>query len=219
MGVRAAVRFAGDARSDNVAHTENVGALLLCQLNGGERIGRLSRLGNGNDHVIWTDDGVAITEFRGVFHFNRDAGKILKQVFSHQPCVPAGPACDDQDALCGVPFFPVVVDTGHLDFRTRHAHATADGVADGIRLLEDFLEHEVIETALFDGFNLHFELVNLWCDYGVLEVANRQAVLAVHNCHLFVVQIDDVLRVLDDGRCVGSDVELILFAHSDYKGT
>ena len=77
----------------------------------------------------------------------------------------------------------------------------------------------MIEAALFDGFNLHFEFVNLRCDYGVLEVANRQAILTVHDRDLFVVQVDHVLRVLDDGRRVGSDVKLILLADSNDEGT
>ena len=112
----------------------------------------------------------------------------------------------------------MVVDSGHFDFRPGHAHAAADGIQDGIRLLEDFLEHEVVEATLFDGLNLHFELVNRRRDHGVLEVANCQAVLAVHDRDLFVVQVDDVLRVLDDGRRVGCDVKLIFLAHSDDEG-
>ena len=193
-------------------------SLLLGQLNGSQCISGFTRLRNGNDHVVWTDDGIAVTEFRSVLHFNRDAGKILKQVFSHQSRMPAGAASYDQDALCGLPFFPVVVDAGHFDFRPGHAHAAADGIQDGIRLLKNFLEHEVVEAALFDGFNLHFELVNLRRDHRVLEVANRQAVLAVHDRDLFVVQVDHVLRVLDDGRRIGSDVKLILFTYSNDEG-
>ena len=93
-----------------------------------------------------------------------------------------------------------------------------NGVQDGVRLLEDFFEHEVIEAALFDGFNLHFELVDLRRNHHVLQVANGQAVVPVHHGHLFVVEVDDVLRVLDDGRRVGSDVKLIFFTDSDDEG-
>ncbi len=109
----------------------------------------------------------------------------------------------------------MVIDSGHFDIRSLHADASSEGIHDGVGLLENFLEHEVVEAALFDGFNLHFELVHLRGDNRVLKVANGQAVLTVHDRDLFVVQVDDVLRVLDDGCRVRSDVKLILLADPD----
>ncbi len=49
----------------------------------------------------------------------------------------------------------MLIDAGHFDFRALKAHAASNRVQDGIRLLVNFFEHEMLEAAFFNGFDLH----------------------------------------------------------------
>ena len=61
------------------------------------------------------------------------------------------------------------------------------------------------------------------CLLDVAEVGNVETTCAVHDGYLFVVEIDDLVGVFDDGGCVGADIELgtaggLVFAYSDDEG-
>ena len=82
--------------------------------------------------------------------------------------------------------------------------SAADGVAERVGLLVDFLEHEVVETALFRGGGIKGELGDLAGDRDVVEVADIDGIGA-DNGDVVVVQIDHALGVGDDGGSVGRD--------------
>ena len=90
-----------------------MGALFFRQANGGQRVRRLPALGNGDDHVVFADDGFAVAEFGRVFHLHRDPGKALEQVFGDEAGMPTGAAPEDEDAFGLAPYVPVVVNARH----------------------------------------------------------------------------------------------------------
>ena len=112
MGIGAGVGDAGDGGADDVDDAEDKGAVLLCFFDGDDGIGGFAALGDGDDHVTGVDDGVAITEFRGIFDFDGDAAKLFEDIFGDEAGVPAGSAGDYDDArwafvslsmLCWIP--------------------------------------------------------------------------------------------------------------------
>ena len=76
--------------------------------------------------------------------------------------------------------------------------AAAQGVLDGARLLEDFLEHEVREVAALGVFGAEFQLADLHVGRVRAEVLNVEA-FAREGRHVVVVEINDLARVGDDG--------------------
>ena len=82
--------------------------------------------------------------------------------------------------------------------------AAADGVGQRIRLLVDFLEHEMLVTALLGGGGVEAELGDLAGDRDVVEVADVDGIRG-DDGDVVVVQIDDALGVGDDGGGVGRD--------------
>ena len=149
MGISTAIRFASDARSDNVAQAKDMSSAGLSQLNGGKRVRGLTRLRNGNDDIRGSYDRISIPKFRSIFNFNRNAREILKEIFRHETCVRACAAGDDDDALCLCPSAPVIIDARHANFAALEAHSSPNGIENGPRLFEDFLEHEMLVATFF----------------------------------------------------------------------
>src|SRR5436305_15291522 len=69
--------------------------------------------------------------------------------------------------------------------------ATAHGVLDRLRLLEDFLEHEMLEAALFDLIEIPVDPADALLDASRLEIENFIS-LASHYGQLAVVEVDDL---------------------------
>ena len=90
--VDAAVGLAGDAAADDVAQRQRRMPLALRFAQGGQRVGRLARLRDGQDDGVAVDRRIAIAELRGVFDLDRNAGELLEQVFADQGRVIAGAA-------------------------------------------------------------------------------------------------------------------------------
>src|SRR3712207_7698353 len=56
----------------------------LFRSEGGQGVGRLPRLGQGDHDGVAVDGRVAVAELAGVLHLHRDAGELLQQVLPHQ---------------------------------------------------------------------------------------------------------------------------------------
>ena len=212
MKVDSAVAFAGDGRADRVDDAQRHGALFLRLAQGGQRVGRLARLADHDHHRPVLDDRVAVAELAGVLHFRRNPRQVLEQVVAHQPRVPGRPARGQDDPLGldqladhgrqaaqGDPLFP-------------HVQTAAETGADHLRLLEDLLEHEMFVTVQRDLLEFPFDLLDFLGDRNVVDRGRPHAV-AADDDHLVVVQVDDVRRVLDDGRGVGGD-QVLAVAHA-----
>ena len=90
---------------------------------------------------------------------------------------------------------------------------TAECVAQAGRLLEDFLQHEVLEPAAFDRGQIPLDPVDFLADLHDIEIADSVAV-ARENDHLAVVQIHDGAGVLEQGGGVGRH-EPLAVTHTD----
>ena len=105
---------------------------------------------DGDHDVVGINHRIAVTEFRGVFYFDRNAAEILDQVLPDERCVPRGAASHEDDAP-GVEKPLAVVHDARQDHVVRLGVDPApDAVHDGLGLLEDLLEHEVRIAALFE---------------------------------------------------------------------
>ena len=62
MDVTTGVGGAWNARTDGIAYSVDKSSILLGQLDGGKRVGSLTRLGYGNHHVVLVDYRIAIAE-------------------------------------------------------------------------------------------------------------------------------------------------------------
>ena len=154
------------------------------------------------------DDRIAIAELRGVLDFDRDARVLLDDVLADQARVPARAATEDHDALGRAQLVVGEIQTAQLGDALVVDQAAAHAVADGLGLLVDLLQHEVIEAALFDLLEIPVDLVDLLVGRDVVDGLGDETV-AAHRHHLVVVEIDDLLRVLQDGGHVGGEEVLV----------
>ncbi len=92
LGVDNAVAFARHRAARHVGNTKDLGALDARIANGGEGIGRLARLGHGNDESRRRDDGVAIAELASRLNLGRNASPALNKVLGDEAGVIAGAA-------------------------------------------------------------------------------------------------------------------------------
>ena len=82
-----AVGFARDGRAQHIGDAEHAGALDARVADGGERIGRLSRLRHGHDQRRRRDDRVAVAELACDLDHGGDARPALDELLGDQPRV------------------------------------------------------------------------------------------------------------------------------------
>src|SRR5437660_5449808 len=90
-----------------------------------------------------------------------------------------------------------------------HDQPATHRVLNRLRLLEDFLEHEVLEAALFDLIEIPVDAAHALADTACVEIQHLVSVAGEH-AHLAVVEVHDLSRVLEDRGDVAGDVELAL---------
>ena len=144
------VGLAGDRRADRVRHRDHRAALLAGEAGRGDRVGRLARLGHGDDQRLGIERRRAVAELRADRRPGRQAGPVLEGGGADQGGVEgraAGHQLDPPDP--GEP----VAEAGQLidDDLVGAAHPAGDRLAQGGRLLVDLLEHEMVEAALLGG--------------------------------------------------------------------
>ncbi len=199
---------ARDRRSHDVDDPQYAGATPLPFAHRGQRVRGLAGLADREHQRAVVDHRVAIPELARVFDLDRDARRILEQVFPDQRRVPRGATGGEHDAIEPAPaLFVDVAEPPQDRGPFGQLQAPAHGVADGLRLLEDLLEHEVRIAALLDLLEVPRDLVDRLVDVGVLEVAH-QVPVARQGDHLAVVEIDDATRVPHDRRRVAGHEQL-----------
>mmetsp|Transcript_9771 Transcript_9771/g.22976 ORF Transcript_9771/g.22976 Transcript_9771/m.22976 type:complete len:347 (+) Transcript_9771:137-1177(+) len=99
--VDAAVRLARNGRAHRVADAHGQAAVTLGKRDGGEGVGGLARLRDGDDDVRLVHDGVAVPELGGVLDLDGDLGEVLDHVLAGEGRVPRGAARADDDARRG----------------------------------------------------------------------------------------------------------------------
>ena len=97
--IDAAVGLAGDRAADDVADRQRRMALALHLAEGGQRVGRLAALRDGEQQRVGVERRIAVAELAGVLDLDRNAGELLDQVLADQGRVPAGAAGGEDDAV------------------------------------------------------------------------------------------------------------------------
>ena len=103
---------------------------------------------------------------------------------------------------------------GHLDaaemggLETRFGTA-AQSAAHRVRLLDDFLPHEMVEGALFQGLAGPGDRCGRLCRRATVEREGLKAV-GTHDRNLAVVEVNDTAGMRDESRRIGGDKHLVL---------
>lgn len=179
---------------------------------GGQGVGRLAALRNRHHQRVRVRHAVAVAVFAGHFHADGDLGDRFDPVLGRHARIRAGAAGEDQHA---VDLLEDLVGAVAEQFRHDGRHAF-QGVADGARLLEDFLLHVVAVRAQLGrarvrvhGF--HFALDGLAID--VDDPAARQ--LQVD--HVAFFQVNDLVGRAGQRHGVGGN-KVFTIAQADDQG-
>ena len=196
---------------DHEARKEFAG---LGETQGGERVGGLTALGNGDEKRIGMGHAPAIAELRGNFDLAGNPGDILEPVPRDEPGMIARAAGHDLDRprLCENRFGALAehrcIDVAGREPRERRRECR--------RLLVDLLQHvvfEVAEIGVFDGARdtLHLALHRL-----AGRVIDRQPDGRADH-EIAFLEIDEAVRHLSQGQRVGSE-KVLADAHADHQG-
>ena len=199
--VNAAVAGAGNGRTHAVTNGKCGCAFLLGFFKGGKRVGCFAGLANGKYERTRLDNRVAVTEFRGVFDFDRDAGQVFDHVFADHTGIVAGTAGGNNDTVDIAEFLDVGVEACKLGIAFGIQQAAAHGVAEHFGLFKNFLEHEVGKSTLRNGVGIEFHVLH----FVLYRLAVRiQQVVAVFLDFddVVIVEVNDFLRMHDDCRNV-----------------
>ena len=81
MGIDHAVRFAGERAPDDVDNGHDASALYLRLARGSQRIRRLARLRDGDEQIVFLNQWIAISKFRGDIDLHRRFDHLFEQIF------------------------------------------------------------------------------------------------------------------------------------------
>ena len=112
--------------------------------------------------VFFSMRTIAITKFVRELDLDRDLRQFLDEIFAHQRRVPARAAGGDDQAVNPAQFGRRQVQAAEAGGGAFLIHATAQGVFDGARLLENFLEHEVCVFAAHGVFLAENSKLLIW---------------------------------------------------------
>ena len=165
--------------------------------------------------VFRTDDGIAIAPFAGVIDLDRHAGETLDHELAGLSGVPTGAAGDDVDLFCGAEFGLADLHFVEEDVAGIERNASQGGVADGARLLVNFLEHEVLEAALFRHDRVPGHVLYLALDRLSVEIRQLHAG-GSDNGEVAIGEKENVARVIKNGGNVGGD-KVFVVAQADHQ--
>ena len=202
VDVRTRIGAAGDRRAYGVADAIHECAFRLGKFDGGKRIGGLARLGYGDYNIFFANDRIAVAELRSVFHFYGDAAKRFDELLPDESGMPRGAARHD-DEPPGVQEASLVV-----VYRRKHhfvrfwVDSTAHAVVDAFGLFEDFLQHEVRESAFLQLPDVHVDFLDFRRLEFVFQVHHFQGLARFQHGDVSVLQVNHLVGIFHDGRSV-----------------
>ena len=213
LSVDDAVALTRHGATNHVGDAEDLGTLDARVANGGKGVGRLARLGHGNDKRRRRDDGIAIAELAGRLHLGGDASPALNEILGNESGVVAGAASDHVDTVDVVELLERKAQLVDIEL-AGGGHAAHQGIAHNARLLVDFLEHKVWITALFCHVQVPVDVGDLGLDnvaglVGILDACGRKL------GKLTVLEHHDIAGGVDERDHVGCNIGTG-FAHADY---
>ena len=127
--------------------------------------------------------------------------------------MPARAARRDDDVVEALELFPAEIQAAELREAIVVDGAAAHRVLDGLRLLHDLLQHEVIETAFLDLVQIPIDARRALLHRFRIQIHDVITVLGQHR-HLTVIEVHDLARMLENGSHVAGDV-VLAFAETD----
>ena len=207
VDVNTAVALARDRRPDDVDYAIGLRASRFGFAHRGEGIGSLAGLRNHNAERPVIDDRIAVAKLGSIFDFDGDAGEVLEHVLADKRRMPARATGGDQDVVEPEQLLVRHVETAELRGALIRQQSSAHAVLDCSGLLEDFLEHEVIEPATLDLIQVPVDLADAPLELLRALVQNRVSV-ARKNGDVSVIQIDDLSGMRENRGDVTRDVVL-----------
>ena len=105
---------------------------------------------SANKQCLVVKRRIAIAQLAGVLHFDRNPGQSLDHVLADQGRVPTGAAGGEHHASDRLQLVGAQIQSAENGRRRVLVQSTAHGIAHGLGLLVDLLEHEVGETHELD---------------------------------------------------------------------
>ena len=208
------LRLAHHGAGRHVADGERMRvAEFACVAQCGQRVGGFARLRDHDDQRVRVGHRLAVAVFAGDFHLRRDLGDRFKPVLGRAARVEARAARQDQHA----------VDLGqHLgcfgaeQVRRKALHAF-ERVAQGARLLEDFLLHEVAEGAEFHGGGVGADFLHFALDDLVVCIGHGEAFAGEFH-HVAFFQVGHAAGGTGHGQRVGCEERFVLANRHHQRG-
>ena len=204
MGIEHSVRFAGQSAAHHVHDRHNPRSLFLRLTRCGQRVRRLAGLRDRNKQIVFLDQRVAITELTGDIHLHRRAHHLLQQIFPHQPRMPRGAASHDPNpADCGKLFWRQT-DIWQIRLAGIIGIPPAHRVEDRLRLLVNFLQHEMRKATLFRRGGIPGDLRQFPFHRASLDV-NEMDIRRGHNRQIPLFEIRHITGMGQHRHDVGGD--------------
>ena len=217
MCVDRAVGLPRGHAANDIAHSETARAEALGFAQGRERICGFARLRDHHRERLRRDNRLAVAVFRPVVDIDGQARHLFDHELAYQRRVPGGAARQNRHTVDSRQ-----LRVGHLHLFEEHGagvrrHAAQDRLPRRVRLLKDFLEHEVLVTRLLGHHRIPQHALGRGDDGCPAEVRERRAGARQHR-HLLVAEKHDVARMAQDGGNIRRDEALPVSEADDDGG-
>ena len=105
----------------------------------------------------------------------------------------------------------------HAGFHGAAHHTATHTVAQALRLLENFLQHEVRETALLNLAEIDIHGLNLRVELYVLDIHHLQFLSETHHGDVAILQVNYLVGIFDDRAGIRTEIELSVLANTHYQ--
>ena len=105
----------------------------------------------------------------------------------------------------------------HTGFHGAAHHTATHTVAQTLRLLEDFLQHEVRETALLNLTEVDIHGLHLRVELYVLDVHHLQFLSETHHGDVAILQVNHLVGIFDDRTGIRTEIELSVLANTHHQ--
>ena len=173
----------------------------------------LARLRNCDEQRVLVDNRVAIAEFRSDINFYDRAGQFLDVELANETGMVCRTAGNDVDLIEGIEVIRIPLELVHDDGLAVLRNALAHRIADCLRLLVDFLKHEVLVAALLGSLSIPVDLKDLLRHRLAAAVRDFDGILR-DDSELAIVEDIGAARARDDGRDIRCD-EVLALADAD----
>ncbi len=153
------VRFPGDGGAHHIHNAQSLQASLLCLPQGRQRIRRLSGLTDDDHQPRRIQNGIPVPELRCQLHPHRDSCQPLQHILHHHTHM-VGTAAGHHIDLRNAPQ-RFLVQSHSIQVNAIFLQNRMQRISHGLRLLVNFLHHEMLIAALFCCLGIHLNLHQL----------------------------------------------------------